>query len=84
MQLRHFYKKQIIWPLFPNPNYGAAFVPKSETSLARLSPCCLKMADKKEERELGTELSFLQKIAHALVLGTFHKPVNPMSLSHAP
>jgi hypothetical protein len=35
VQLRHFYKKQIIVRhLFPDPNNGAAFVPEAETSLA--------------------------------------------------
>jgi hypothetical protein len=35
VQLRHFYKKQITYHfLFSKPNNGAAFVPKSETSLA--------------------------------------------------
>jgi hypothetical protein len=36
VQLRRFYKKKIIaHPLFRGPNYGEAFVPESETSLAR-------------------------------------------------
>jgi hypothetical protein len=31
---RHFFKKQIAHPLFPDPNNGAAFVPESEISHA--------------------------------------------------
>jgi hypothetical protein len=61
VQLGHFYKKQSTdnssLPLFQDPNNGAAFVPKSETSLAGLGECPgfllvgLKMADKKSRRK---------------------------------
>ncbi len=51
-KLRHFCKKHIARPLFPDPNDGATFVPESETSHAgpgeqpRFLLVGLKMADK--------------------------------------